>query len=74
MMGNGPCTNAASYLHIVIAVFGGLSSLLTIFLAHRRRLADKKRESFYEVVADYLGIPGSRWNGGTPKRRRVRAP
>lgn len=44
---SGPCLDHIAVAHIIIAVFSGTSTMLGVWLAHRRRRADRERKRFY---------------------------
>jgi len=46
----GPCADYLWVAHLVMAVFGGLTSMLTVWLAHRRWKADRERKWFYRQM------------------------
>ncbi|HKY46329.1 MAG TPA: hypothetical protein VJM50_24765 [Pyrinomonadaceae bacterium] len=51
-----PCETMGSVGHLILAVFNGLTLLLTAFLAHRRKLADTERRAFEEMVLRKLKL------------------
>lgn len=53
----GPCRNAQDVHHIMMGLFGGVSTLLSIWLAHRRKRADQERAEFYASVGKKLELP-----------------
>lgn len=53
---SGPCDTSATPIQLVIAIFSGLSTLLTVFLAHRRSKADRERKWFYRQMRYRHGI------------------
>lgn len=52
----GPCGTTFDAHVIITAVFGGLSTLLSVWLAHRRRRADDERRAFEDTVLQTLGL------------------
>ncbi len=55
-MSGEPCGSATYTLQLVIAVFTGLSTLLGVFLAHRRQVADRERRWFYRQMRYKHGL------------------
>lgn len=51
-----PCETMGSVGHLILAVFTGISTLLGVFLAHRRKQADRERRAFEDAVLDHLGL------------------
>lgn len=51
-----PCMDHIWIAHLVIAVFSGLSSMMTIWLAHRRFQADRERKWFYRQMREKHGL------------------
>jgi len=49
---SGPCDLLIQVSHLIIGVFTGVGTLLGIYLAHRRRLADAERRAFYSAMLD----------------------
>ena len=53
-----PCETLGSVGHLIIAVFTGFGTLLSVWLAHRRKVADQERRRFEEAVAERLQLKG----------------
>jgi len=56
-MDAGGC--AATWLGVVHVALSGLAGLLTIWLAHRRKVADRERRKFYWQMRQKHGLPSS---------------
>ena len=52
-----PCDSTVSLVQVLTVVFTGLSSFLTIWLAHRRKAADRERRKFYWQMRKKHGLP-----------------
>lgn len=52
----GPCTGARFDLQLVTMLSTGLTSILAVWLAHRRSLADAERKQFYRQMRDKHGL------------------
>lgn len=53
---SGPCEGPTYPLQLIIAVFSGLSTLLGVFLAHKRQAADRERKWFYRQMRYRHGL------------------
>lgn len=53
------CVNELNVAQVLTVVFTGLSSLLTIWLAHRRKKADRERRRFYWQMRKQHRLPVS---------------
>lgn len=51
-----PCSDHIWVVHVVMAVFGGFSTLLNIWLVHRRKVADSERRAFYLLLARQMQV------------------
>lgn len=56
MFESGPCTTARFDLQLLIMISGALTSIVTLWLAHRRALADDERKAFYRQMRDKHGL------------------
>lgn len=52
-----PCDSTLSLVQVLTVIFTGLSSFLTIWLAHRRKEADRERRKFYWQMRKKHGLP-----------------
>jgi hypothetical protein len=51
-----PCDHASYELQLVIASFTGVSTLLGVWLAHRRWMADQERLKFHHTMLRLHGL------------------
>lgn len=52
----GPCTTARFDLQLLTIVSGVITSIVTLWLAHRRIMADDERKAFYRQMRDKHGL------------------
>lgn len=67
----GPCVVEIGVVQIIIAVSTGLGGLLTVWLTHRRRMADRERQAFEDIVLEKLGLTTevADWHRRVKRRR-----
>lgn len=51
-----PCSNTSAMVQVLGTVGGVLSGLLTIWLAHRRAVADQRQRAFFQEVRNHMKI------------------
>jgi hypothetical protein len=66
-----PCSQASQLVHLVIAFGSVVTSCFAVFLAHRRKVADRERREFYQVMSQQLG--GEDWQVLRTRERANRA-
>lgn len=66
----GPCVTARFDLQLVSMVSTALTAILTMWLAHRRALADSERKEFYRQMRDKHGLDHPVAREGGPARKR----
>lgn len=52
----GQCTSARLDLQLLIMVSGSITSIVTLWLAHRRAMADDERKAFYRQMREKHGL------------------
>jgi hypothetical protein len=56
---SGPYMDHVAIAHIIIAVFSGVSSLLSVYLTYKLRVAQKERRRFYTQMRVKHGLAPS---------------